>query len=62
MTALVLCQAAKAVYTHCYRHALKLAACDTLKKSKLMKNALELTHEITKLIKCSPRREGISRN
>ena len=73
MMALVLCQGAevvpvakriselepRAIFTHCYGHALNLVACDTLKKSKLMKNALELTHEITKLIKYSPRREGI---
>ena len=49
----------RAIFTHCYGHALNFAACDTLKKSKVMKNALELTHEITKLIKCSSRREGI---
>ena len=51
----------KAIYTHCYGHALNLAACDTIKQSKLMKDALETTHEITKLIKYSPRREGIFR-
>ena len=50
---------ARAVYTHCYSHSLSLAASDTIKKSKLMKSALEITHEITKLIKLSPRREAI---
>ena len=49
----------RAVYTHCYGHALNLAAGDTLKQSKLMKEALETTREITKLIKYSPRRDGI---
>ena len=49
----------RAVYTHCYGHALNLAAGDTLKQSKLMKEALETTWEITKLIKYSPRRDGI---
>ena len=49
----------RAVYTHCYGHALNLAAGDTLKQSKLMKDALETTREITKLIKYSPRRDGI---
>ena len=44
----------RAVYTHCYGHALNLAAGDTLKQSKLMKDALETTWEITKLIKYSP--------
>ena len=49
----------QAVYTHCYGHALNLAAGDTLKQSKLMKGALETTQEITKLIKYSPQRDGI---
>ena len=34
-------------FLHCYGHALNLAACDTSKQSKIMKDALELTHEIT---------------
>ena len=49
----------RAIYTHCYGHALNLAASDSIKKSKIMKDALETTHEITKLIKYSPRREAI---
>ena len=51
----------RAVYTHCYGHSLNLAASDALKQSKLMKDALETVHEVTKLIKFSPRREGIFR-
>ncbi len=49
----------KAILTHCYGHALNLAASDDMKKSKLLKDALETTYEITKLIKFSPRRESI---
>ena len=49
----------RAVYTHCYGHALNLAASDTLKQCKLMKDALDTSYEITKLIKYSPRRERI---
>ena len=49
----------RAVYMHCHGHAVNLAAGDTLKKCKLLKDALETTREITKLIKHSPRREGI---
>lgn len=48
-----------AVYTHCYVHTLNLAAADTLKQCKVMKDSLDTTREITKLIKYSPRREGI---
>ena len=49
----------RAVFTHCYGHANSLAMCDVLKHSKPIKHALEVTHEITKLIKYSPRRESI---
>ena len=49
----------RAVFTHCYGHTLNLAAADTLKQCKLMREALETTREITKLIKYSPRRDGI---
>lgn len=49
----------KAFFVHCYGHALNLSACDTLKQCKVMCDALETTHEITKLIKYSPQREAI---
>ena len=49
----------RAIYTCCYDHSVNLATCDAVKQSKPIKNALETTHEITKLIKHSPRREGI---
>ncbi len=49
----------RAVFTHCYGHSLNVAASDTLKESKLMRDALETVHEVTKLIKYSPRRQGI---
>ena len=42
-----------------YTHSLNLAAADTLKESKLMKDALDTTWEINKLIKYSPKREAI---
>ena len=40
----------RAVYTHCYGHALSLACSDAIKQCKVMKESLETTHEITKLI------------
>ena len=49
----------RAVYTHCYSHSLNLAASDSIRKSKLMKSALETTHEITKFINLSPRCDAI---
>ena len=51
----------RAVYTHCYDHSLNLAANDAIRNSKLMKDTLDTTHEITKLITFSPRREAIFR-
>ena len=49
----------RAIYTHCYGHALRLACSDSIKQCKLMKDALDTTHEISKLIRKPPRREGI---
>lgn len=51
----------RAVYTHCYGHSVNLATCDAVKQSKPIKDALETTYKITKLIKHSPRRKGIFR-
>ena len=54
----------KAIYTYCYGHALNLAAGattkgDTTKACTTLKNALDITLEITKLVKLSPRRYAI---
>lgn len=49
----------RAIYTHCYGHALNLACSDTIKGCKLMRDALDVTHEVVKLIKKSPRRDAI---
>lgn len=49
----------RAIFTHCYGHSLNLAASDTVRRCKTMKKALETTHEITKLVKYSPRRENL---
>ena len=37
----------RAIFTHCYGHALNLAVGDTVKQSKLMRDALNTTHEIS---------------
>ncbi|XP_065650515.1 zinc finger MYM-type protein 1-like [Hydra vulgaris] len=52
----------RAIYTHCCVHALNLAVGDTVKQSKIMRNALETTYEIIKLIKYSPMREAMFKN
>ena len=51
----------RAVYTHCYSHSINLAMNDAIKACKPVKNSLKVTHEVTKLIKYSPRRETIFR-
>ncbi len=48
------------VYTHCYVHSINLAVNDAIKLSKVISNALETTHEVTKL-KFSPHQEEIFR-
>ena len=48
----------RAVFTHFYGHCINLAASDSMKTSRIMKDALETTHEITRLIKYSPKRDA----
>ena len=47
----------RALYTHCYRHALNLATQDTLKGINIMQDVLDTVYEIAKLIKKSPKRD-----
>ena len=49
----------RAIFVHCYGHALNLAAGDTVKKNKLLRNTLDTTLEISKLLKFSPRRDAM---
>ena len=48
----------RALYTHCYAHSLNLAVSDTMKKSRVCRDALDIAFEITRLIKFSPKREA----
>ena len=45
----------RAMYTHCYGHALNLAVGDVMKKSRLMGDTLNTTSEISKLLKYARR-------
>ena len=49
----------KALYVHCYGHSLNLAVQDTVKATRLIKDVLDTTFELTKLIKKSPKREAL---
>ena len=59
VAARILCEEKRAVFTHCYGHSLNLACNDAVKQCKVIKNALETVHEVTKLVKKSPGREAI---
>ena len=48
----------RALYSHCYGHALNLATSDTIKKNKVLRDVLDTVFEITKLLKFSPKREA----
>ena len=39
----------RALYTHCYRRALNLAAQDSIKHNQIMEDTLDTTYEITKI-------------
>jgi hypothetical protein len=52
-------EAKKAHFTHCYGHALSLAVRDSTKCCKLLSDAMDTTREVCKLIKFSPKRQGI---
>ena len=48
----------RALFTHCYGHALNLAASDAVMQCGHMKDSLDTVYEITKLVKFSPKREA----
>ena len=52
----------RAVFTHFYGHCINLAASDSMKTSRIMTDVLEKTHEITRLIKYSPKRRKVEAN
>ena len=58
VTANLLQEEPKALYTHCYGHALNLACADAIKHNKVMKDTLDTAHEIVKLIKYFPKRQS----
>ena len=49
----------RALYTHCYGHSLNLAMCDTIKNGKLTRDAMDITNEVSKVVKFSPKRNAI---
>ena len=49
----------RASFCHRYGHSLNLATSDAIKGCKVVSDVLDMTFEISKLIKFSPRREGL---
>ncbi|XP_052809306.1 zinc finger MYM-type protein 1-like [Mya arenaria] len=47
----------RAIYTHCYGHALNLDVGDTIRGSKVLRDTLDAVREISKLVKFSPKRD-----
>ena len=47
----------RALYNHCYGQALPLAVGDAVKHCKVMKDAMDTTYEVSKLVKYSPKRD-----
>ena len=58
VAAIILQEESRALYTHCYGHALSLAVADTMKQSKICRDALDTALEITRLIKFSLKRNA----
>lgn len=45
------------MYLHCYAHTLNLAVQDTCKQVKIVRDALDVSEQIIKFVKRSPKRE-----
>ena len=58
VAAIIRKEKSRALYTHCYGHSLNLAVADTVKQSKVCRDALDIAFEITRLIKFSPKRNA----
>ena len=50
----VLNEQPKAIHTHCYGHSLNLACSDTIRQSKIIKNAFNTANKIVNLVKKIP--------
>ena len=48
----------KCLFVHCYAHSLNLAVQDMVKTSNTIKDCLNISYEVTKLIRFSPKRDA----
>ena len=49
----------QALFLHCHGYLLNLAASDAVKGRSVMRNALDITFEVSKLVKFFPKHGGI---
>ena len=49
----------RALYMHCYGHALSLSICDAIKMIPLLRSTMDTVHEISKLLQYSPKRSHL---
>ena len=56
VAAMIKQEESRALYMHCYGHALNLAVADTVKQSKVCRDVLDTAFERTRLIKFSLKR------
>lgn len=54
----ILAENPKAIYIHCHAHSLNLAIQDMVKSSDVVKDCLDISYEITKLIKYIPKSDA----
>ncbi|XP_052271528.1 52 kDa repressor of the inhibitor of the protein kinase-like [Dreissena polymorpha] len=54
----ILAKEMRAVVTHCYGHALNLAVGDCVRQCKVLRNTMDTVHEVSKLMKYSPKRDS----
>ena len=48
-----------AIFSHCFKRALNLAAGDTIKQNKVLRDTVDKIYERAKPLKLSPRREAL---
>ena len=58
VAAIITQEESQALYTHFYAHALNLAIADTVKQSKICRDALHTAFEVIRLIKFSPKKNA----
>ena len=58
----ILKQEPRALFTHCYEHALSLSVADTVKTIKTLGTVMNTVHELSKLLQYSPKRSTLFKN